>query len=303
MSPSPPTVVLPMLFLGLVSPKTGYILWWMLNMGSLSVALWLLWRMNGRPDNRIHLFGYVFAPALVCLNAGQLCILLLLGVVLFLYFNQTRPGLAGASLLPCALKPHLFLVLAFVLLLWVVDRKQYRALLGFVAATAVSCAIPLYFDPHAFQHYFAMMAQQHILQVFIPTFGVALRFLIDRNLVALQFIPAVAGCAWGLWYFRKHREHWNWMHHGLLLLLVSDVCAPYGYFTDECILLPFILAGLYHAPRLMPAFVVLAVIDVAALVEISNNVNIISPWYLWTVPAWFTWYLYATRKQPSLTPQ
>ncbi len=299
MSPSPPTVVFPMLFLGLVGPKTGYILWWLLNMGCLSIALWLLWRLNGRPNNRIHLFGYAFAPALICLNAGQLCIFLLLGVVLFLYFNESRPALAGASLLPCALKPHLFLVLGFVVLLWVIRRRKYRALFGFAAAVAVSCAVPLYFDPLAFQHYFSMMAQQRILDVFIPTFGVALRFLVDRNLVALQFVPAVLGCAWALWYFTRHRENWNWMRHGLLILLVSEACAPYGYFTDECILLPFILAGLYHSTRLGWSFAVLAAIDAAALVEVSNNVNIISPWYLWTVPAWITWYFYSTRKRPA----
>ena len=34
--------------------------------------------------------------------------------------------------------------------------------------------------------------------------------------------------------------------------------APYGYFTDECILLPFILAGLYHSTRLQRSILVLA---------------------------------------------
>jgi hypothetical protein len=288
-----------MLPLGLVSPKTGYILWWLAIMGCLSVALWLLWRLNGRPDNRIHLFGYAFAPAIVCFISGQLSIFLLLGIVLFLALHRSRPALAGASLLPCMLKPQLFLVFAVVLLAWIIAHRSWRVLYGFIAALAASCAIPLLFDAQVWQQYFSMMTGTSIMQVFIPTFGMALRFLVDRNAVGLQFVPAVLGCAWGLWYLRKNRESWNWMRHGLLLVLVSDVCAPYGYFTDECILLPFILAGLYHATRLQRSFLVLAAINLAALIEVFSAVNIISPWYLWTAPAWFLWYLYATRKQPA----
>ncbi|MFZ0301994.1 MAG: glycosyltransferase family 87 protein [Terracidiphilus sp.] len=296
---SPPVVIFPMLWLALVGPKTGYILWWLLIMGCLSVALWLLWRLNGRPDSRIHLFGYAFAPVIVCLIAGQLSIFLLLGIVLFFSLHRTRPTLAGASLLPCMLKPQLFLVFAFVLLVWIVARKAYRVLLGFAAALAASCAIPLLFDAHVWQQYFSMMTSIRIMQVFIPTFGVALRFLIDRNAVGLQFIPAVFGCAWGFWYFRRHRDDWDWMQHGLVVVLVSDVCAPYGFFTDECILLPFILAGLYRATRLQRSVLVLAVLNVAALIEVFNDVNIISPWYLWTVPAWVTWYWYSTRRRTA----
>ncbi|HTW62148.1 MAG TPA: hypothetical protein VMD55_10115, partial [Terracidiphilus sp.] len=66
--------------------------------------------------------------------------------------------------------------------------------------------------------------------------------------------------------------------------------------TDECILLPFVLAGLYAAAEAKRSFVPIALIDAAALVEVYAQVNIISPWYLWTVPAWVGWYLYATRK-------
>ncbi len=296
---SPPAVLLPMLPLGLMSPRAGYTLWWLAIMGCLSVALWLLWRLNGRPDSRIHLFGYAFAPAIVCLISGQLSIFLLLGIVFFLSLLKKRPALAGATLLPCMLKPHLFLVFAFVLLLWIVARKAWRVLSGFIAALAVSCAIPLLFDAHVWQQYFSMMTSIRIMHVFIPTFGMVLRFIIDRNAVGLQFLPAVLGCVWGAWYFRAHRGDWDWMRHGPLLLLVSDVCAPYGYFTDECILLPFILAGLYHSTRLQRSILVLAAINVAALIEVFSDVNIISPWYLWSVPAWFTWYLYSTRNRIS----
>ena len=52
----------------------------------------------------------------MCLQAGQISIVFLFGVVLFLLFYESRPWLAGAALVPCALKPHLFLPFAIVLL-------------------------------------------------------------------------------------------------------------------------------------------------------------------------------------------
>jgi len=292
---SPPVAFFFFVPLAFVSPKIGFILWWWILIACLMAALRLLWVLNGRPDNRFHLVGYVFAPVLVCLMAGQLSIFLLLGIVLFLYLHKSRPGLAGAALLPCALKPQLFLVFAVVLLVWVVSRKAYRVLAGFVAALLGSCGLTLLFDNQVWSQYFRLMHDTSMLQqFFIPTFGVVLRFLIDRDAVGLQYIPAVVGCVWAVWYFWTRRNRWDWMDQGLFLLFISDVCAPYGFFTDECILLPFILAGLYRARNLDRAFILLMVINGAALIEVLTKVNIISPYYLWTTPAWLGWYLYAT---------
>lgn len=299
---SPPAVLFPMLPLGLLRPKTGRIAWFLVLIGCLALSLWLLWRMHGRPDNRFHVLGFAFAPVIVCLIAGQLSIFLLTGVVLFLFLHRSRPALAGAALLPCALKPHLFLVFGLVLLLWVIQRKAFRVLAGFAVALLSSCAITLSFDPHVWRQYFAMMGETRVMQVFIPTFGAALRYLIDRNAVAWQWTPLAAGSLWAIWYFWTRRDRWDWMHQGLILLVVSDVCAPYGYFTDECILLPFVLAALYAAAESKRSLAPLAVIDAAAIIEVYAQVNIISPYYLWTVPAWVGWYIYATRK-PRGTPR
>jgi len=61
---SPPVALFLVWPLGLVSAKTGLILWLLTLIGCLSVSVWILWLLNGRPSSRLHLFGYVFAPAL-----------------------------------------------------------------------------------------------------------------------------------------------------------------------------------------------------------------------------------------------
>ena len=139
--------------LGLLSPKTALILWLLILLGGLSLSVWLLWLLHGRPNSRFHLLGYLFAPALACLMAGQLGILLLLGVTLFLYLRESRPFFAGAALALCALKPHLFLPFALVLLLWALRRKAWRIPAGFLAALAASCGLSICCDPHAWSQY------------------------------------------------------------------------------------------------------------------------------------------------------
>jgi hypothetical protein len=282
--------------LGLFSPKTGLILWLLVLLGGLSVSLWILWLVNGRPDNRFHLCGYLFAPAIACLMAAQFGIFLLIGVALFLYFHKTRPFLAGAALLLCALKPHLFLPFGIVLILWAVRHKTYVILVGFAAALFASCALSFSLDPHAWSQYSQMMRAGGALDEAVPALSVSFRFLLDRHAVWLQFVPEAAACMWGVWYFWTRRDRWNWMDHGLLLLLVGALCTPFGWFTDETMLLPAVLAGLYRAVDARRSFLPLAVFAGVALIEVLASVQITSPYYLWTTPAWLAWYLYATGR-------
>lgn len=292
---SPPAVLWPMLPLGWMNARTGFVFWSLLLLGSLSIANWLMWRLNGRPDNLLHLLGYVYAPAVVCLIAGQISIFLLLGVVLFLAWHKTRPALAGATLLPCLLKPHLFLVVGAVLVIWIVQRKAWRVAAGFAAATIASCAVSLVFDSHIWQQYFAMMHQARVVDWAIPSLGVLLRRLIAPEAAWLQFVPAVAGGIWAVVYYWLRRDRWEWAADGLALLFVTVVCAPYAFFNDECLLLPLVLTGLYQATRSGRSWVPIALINAAVLVEVFGQVNINSPWYLWTPFAWFGWYVYATH--------
>lgn len=292
---SPPAAFFLVLPLGFVTAKAGVILWSLALLTSLSISNWILWILNGRPASRLHLLGYLFAPVLACQMAGQLGTFLLLGVVLFLYFHQSQPYLAGAALLPCALKPHLFLPFAILLLLWAIDRKVYRILVGFTATLLASCALTLCFDIHVWSQYSQMMSTTGVLGAFVPTLSVIFRFFVDRNAVWLQFFPEAGGCVWAIWYFWTRRSRWSWTDQGLLLLLVSAVCTPYAWFSDEAMLLPAVLAAVYRVVDSGRSLLPLGLIAGVALIEVLACVKITSPFYLWTVPAWLGWYLYAVR--------
>jgi hypothetical protein len=244
---SPPAVLFLALPLGFVSAKTGLVLWQITLFILLSASVWGTWILNGRPANLLHVCGYLFAPALVCFQAGQISIFFLFGFVLFLIFQKERPLPAGAALLPCVLKPHLFLPFAFGVLLWMISRNSYRIAAGFFAMLIAGAAVAFYFDPVAWSQYSEMMRSERLLNEFAPTLGEAFRYLIHRDAAWLQFVPEVAGCVWAAWYFWGRRERWDWMDQGMLLLLVSVMCRPYGWFFDETVLLPAVMTGVFRA--------------------------------------------------------
>lgn len=292
---SPPVALWFTVPLGWVSARTGLLWWLMAQLVALSIALWLLWILNGRPDSRWHLLGYIFAPAIACQMAGQLSIFFLLCLVGFLLLYREHPFLAGALLMPCALKPHVFLPFALVLLPWVLMRRRYSMLGGFAVTLAASCAWSLYLAPHGWTQYRQMMAVSGVMNAFVPALPVALRFVIDRNAVWIQFVPEVCACGWALWYFWTRRARWEWADHGLVLLMVAAICTPYGWFFDETILFPAVLAGLYRALERGRSVWPLVVFGAGALGEILAGLKLDTPYYLWTAPAWLGWYLYATR--------
>lgn len=296
---NPPSGLYLVLPLGIVRPKTGYLLWSVFILGAWLVSIHMLWIMNGRSKNALEFIGFFFAPAMACFVLGQMAAFVLLGLTLFLYFHRTRPWLAGAALVFCALKPHLFLPFWVVLLAWAVTCKAYRVVSGAAVALIFSCAVPLIFDPSIYRQYTAMAHTSGVQDLLMPILSELLRITINPNAFWLQFLPAFAGCLWASWYFHRHSEEWDWARHGPLLVLVSFVVAPYAWYFDAIILLPCILHAAYRSrPNdLAILFGLLAVAGVQLLLDTQP----FSAWYLWPTATWPAWYLWAMRDGHSST--
>lgn len=294
-SPSPPIVLLFATPFALFSPRDGLVFWFAFQLACISASLWILWLLHGRPNTLLYLFGFLFAPVFACLQCGQISLLFLLSILASLYFLESRPWIAGALLVPLTLKPHLFLPFAVALLLWIFVRRTYGILAGFALGLAACLAIVSYLDPHVWIQYQQRISTAHVLDFFVPTLSEALQRLISEKMVWLRFVPDLAACLWAAWYFRKRRHQWNWMDHGMLMLLVSYICAPYAFFYDESVLLPAVLTGALRARQSGRSLWPIAIAAAAAFIECLYFVRITSLFYLWTVPAWLLWYLYATK--------
>ena len=296
LTPSPPVAVILLLPLGYLSVKLGLFLWTMIQFACLSLSLWLLWLRHGRPSTILHLFGFAFAPAIACLQAGQLGLFFLFALVLFLYFIETMPFLAGVFLLPCALKPHLFVPFGIALILWAMSKKSYRVLAGAGSIAVASSALTWLFDPQVWTHYFAMARSASLEDRYTPTLSVVFRQLVAWNAEWPRFVLLAVGCIWAVWYFWTRRDRWDWMDQGQTVLLASVVCSPYAWFTDESLLLPAVLTGVLRARQTHQSLVPFALASGVALAEIACAVKITTLFYIWTAPAWLACFVLATTQ-------
>jgi hypothetical protein len=276
--PNPPTALPLVVPLGLFGPMSAELFWLALSLGCLVASVQMIRTMHGSPKNQLHWLGYTFAPALSCLLSGQITIFVLFGLTLFLWF--------------CLLKPHLFLPLGIALLSWIFFSRNYKILAGVASSIAVGSAATFLLDPSAWAHYGQMMSSRRPDLLPIPCLSVLLRQHIGHTRW-LQYLPAAVGCAWAIRYFRKHRDDWDWQHHGSLLILASVLVAPYTWFMDQAILIPALLHGAYST-RSQRSIALLALASAVIEIAILRGVPLLkSPFYLWTAPAWMAWYLWA----------
>ncbi|HWE84548.1 MAG TPA: glycosyltransferase 87 family protein [Terracidiphilus sp.] len=279
---SPPVALEAELPLGWLGAKAGLIVWLMAELGCVLVSIWLLWRLCGRPDSRLQLLGLAFAPVVACQMSGQIGAFFLLCLVLFLEFHRTRPFLAGVALMPFALKPHLVVPFAIALVIWCLVSRSFAVIAGGTCALAASCAASLAIDPHAWKQYSRMLASFPLVDWFVPTVGMALRFWIHPSARWLGYIPEAGACAWAAWYAWKHRGQWDWMKHGQLVMAVSVACAPYSWISDQCVILPAVLAVLWAAARSNRALLLFLLINGVMLTELFMLPTMTSHWYIWS---------------------
>jgi len=285
--------------LGFFSARGADLLWLILMLASTGMSIWILWNLGGRRPWFEQLLCLCFAPIIACIMIGQFGIFLMVGVSLFLAFHESRPFVAGVALLVCALKPHLFVPFGIVLLLWVVSRKRYTLLAGFAAGLVAAVAVAFVVDPHAWSQWQQFMHAARPATVPVENLSRVFRNAVDKDVSWLQFVPVLGASAWAVWYFQSRRERWNWLDQGLLLLIVSVGCAPYSWFTDEAVLLPAVIAGVWRARENGRTLLPLALFLAVPLFQLTRGQWILSPHFVWTVPAWFAWYLFATRKRTS----
>jgi Glycosyltransferase family 87 len=296
---NPPSALCLVIPLGLCSLRIGTLLWSSLLIACLLCSVHLLWVMHGRPPNKLHYLAYTFAPALTCILGGQTALFALLGLVLFLRLHRTHPFAAGLSLWLCALKPHLFLPFAAALLLWVVVTRGYRMLSATAVALLASSLIAWRFDPPVWSQYAQMMRSSGIQNEFIPCIAIALRFAIDRNAAWLQYLPALAGCLWAVAFYWRRRAAWDWSQQIAPLMLVSILVSPYGWLTDQTLVIPGLLVGIYRATS-REQLAVLAFASAAIEIAQMAMLGMHSHFYLWTTPFWLAWYLYVSMKASSV---
>jgi hypothetical protein len=287
---------------GLLSSYWAWVAWLVVLLSCLVTAMRACWRIYGdqaQPPPMFVATAYLFAPVAACLVAGQLGLLLLLGIVLFFRFEAKLPFLAGAALIRPMAKPHIFALLWPIIMLWSASRRKCSLLLGAVTAFALALAIAFAFDPFVFAQYRAMLQQQAIQNEFIPALSGMVRVLFFRRFFWVQFVPLGLGFAWSGSYYWANRQSWDWRVHGPAVLVVSLLTTPYAWITDEVVLLPAILQAVLWLQReklkLRSQVVVMSfvLLNFLLLLILQAQVPPSTGIYFWSSLVWFGWYWHA----------
>jgi len=303
---TPPWTLFMVLGLGFLSPLWAWVAWLVVLLTCLIVGLRLTRRLYGGadvPSNALTMVAYTFAPVAACLVSGQMGLVLMMGIILFLWLEPTHPFVAGFVLILPFAKPHLLALFWLALLIWIVARQKREVALGFATSFAVATLLSLVLDPNVLAHYREMLKHAAIQREFIPALSGVLRLLLFRRFFWVQFVPLVVGAIWSLWYLHRNWDTWDWRQQGPPLLVVSVLTTPYEWLTDETVLLPAILQALvfvYAARGRLKVhnkilLVGLGLLNVLLLLILRFKIPFSTGIYFWSSLVWFCWYFYAAR--------
>lgn len=300
---NPPWTLSVLMPFGLLSYQVGRAIWLMLHLMIVLLSASFLWAYFQGPERRRWLALLVtltFAPVLFALRMGQISPLILLGILGFLYFqDQERWVWAGVAVALVAIKPQLLYLFWVALLVWVLARKRWSILVGLLLALAVGTLIALAANPVVIGQYVRSVLNSPPTYWVTPTLGSLLRLVFGGDRVWLQFVPPFLGIAWFVFYWRRHRNSWDWAVQLPLLLLVCLVTTPYGWEYDQIVLmLAVIQVAVWttyadHRPKI--GLVAGSFLVVTVLALLVNMLRLNAFWFVWMAPTYLLWYL-AARK-------
>jgi hypothetical protein len=303
---TPPWSLFIVVALGLLSPFWSWLLWMAASLGCMLTGMRLCRRMYGGPlvsENSLSIVGYTFAPVAACLVSGQMGLLLMLGVVLFLWWEKDHPFLSGAALVLPFAKPHLLSLFWFVFFLWLILNGKRSVGRGFLCAVLIAVGIGVSLDPGVFRDYREMLYAASIQREFIPALSGVVSLIFFRQMFWVQFIPMGIGLLWAGWFFLQRLHRWSWPQDGPALLVVSVLTTPYAWLGDETVLLPAMLqaAALAYERRAHMKLrnkVVLAIIaflNLLLLLILRSRIPFATGIYFWSSLVWFWFYTHARR--------
>jgi len=240
----------------------------------------------------------LYGPTVALLLVGQIAVLVLLGVTLFLIMSERkRDWLAGAFLSLTFVKPHVIVLFLIAILLWSIKARRWAVLLSVGLSLAATSVVALFLNPHIFLQYIAFARQFSGETTPYPNVGGLL--YIASGYRDLAFLPQIAGLAWLAFYWRRHHSHWDWKSHGMTVLLVSVACSYYSFPFDQIVVLPALIAAFANGNRriFLGAFIAT---NLGFVFYISNTSRRFGFGYMflwWTASAWLITYLIALNSR------
>ncbi len=292
---NPPWTLPLTLPLGAMHWRAGQLLWFAVHFAAVVGSALLFWRIFGGPRERSWLavaLALGFAPTLFLLLLGQISGLLLLGLAGFLgAVRKERFALAGCFAALTAIKPHLFVPFAMLLMLEAIHKSRYRRTIFAGGLTlAVFGLIPLAWNPEVWSQYLdatgagAAASHNTIREWVHPTLGFAIRQALPGEPFRAMFLPLAGTLPLVAVYWYRRRAAWDWTAELPRVVLGSLLAAPYGAWGFDLVVLlvPVVQAAVWLLPHRALAVrfaIAFGALNVLALLTLLRENSMTNPWF------------------------
>jgi hypothetical protein len=291
-------------------PLTKFLWFLFIFACTLICSIWL-WQFYGGTNANRHwsLLIYTYMPLCFCLVKGQIVPIILLGVVGFLHFEKQKKWFwAGVFVCLLGIKPQDTYLFLLALLFWIIYKKRWRVLLGAGCATLLITAIPLLYNPDIFfQYYTEILSHSYLYDWETPTLGYWLRSLLGKEEHFLQYLPAIVGTAWFVYYWYRNYVKWEWAEQVPVLIFISLMTTPYVWVNDYVLLLVAIIQAsvwiIDNPLRPYSKFMIFIYVIINLMAWITAFTVRSEKWIIWMVPALFVNYLLVKKLQIDYEPQ
>lgn len=246
--------------------------------------------------------SFSFSMTLLSLIFGQVNTMVLLGVVLFLFFVETKNDYAaGASLILTTIKPHLVILVLPLLLLDTIRQKRWHTIFGFAAAVAGSVIVLFLLYPAWPVSFFDLITSG--LRSFRETPTLS-------GLMVVLNIPSIGKWIWAIALFAslatwcQYGKNWNQKTMVDISIIVGLMVAPVGWSYDQIMLLiPVIHMLEWVANRSLAVgsarIIVLLLVTVNLITFYERALKPRDVWFFWVPLAVGCIYWYAYRHKTS----
>ena len=222
----------------------GWYLWIFLQallVGVSSVWLWTLFAgVRGRRGALA--IGMLFPPTLIMVLGGQIGgVLLFASTAFFWAADRRRDLLAGICLWILATKPHLFIPLGLLVVVWAIYER--RLLVPTVACVLIAAGsiIAISLRPEVFPEYVDFVQASAPTGYLPVTLGGVARLVGGPDRFWVQWIPSLLVLAVIPVIWSREGRNWTWIACGPGILALGLLTGPYGLVHDLVLLIPCIL--------------------------------------------------------------
>lgn len=263
-------------------PRATYY-WLITNIAVVFFSATLLWHKTKVKLWVPLVVTFGFSSIVESLYVGQVNTLVMLGLALFLFFQEEKHEYAaGASLILTTIKPHLVIFALPLLILDITWRKQWRALAGFTS-TLILCSILLF--------------------ILYPFWPISFWQVVTSGMSGFREAPTIpgllvhAGQAYGkwLWIIGLFLAILGWwklkkgLDQRILIdssILIGMLISPIGWSYDQIMLLipllhvlEWIMSGFLTKQVTIAITLILIVTNLTSFYE--HTFSISDVWFFW----------------------